>query len=119
MAHPALLTLIVSGLATMLLNGWGPLYKANLILHPLLGIGFTVLMFYFAWRRFSRLGSSFSARLWIAVPIALSIGFALPGIALPDEGRFYALVSALLAILAVGLWRLQRAVEGRELFAAA
>jgi len=119
MAHPALLTLIVSGFATMLLNGWGLLYKANLILHPLLGIGFTVLMFYFAWRRFSRLGPSFSAKLWVGLPIALSVAFAVPGIAMPDTERFYRLVLMLGAVLAVGLWRLRRAVEVREWFVAA
>jgi hypothetical protein len=117
MTHPALLTLIISGFATMLLNGWGPLYKANLIIHPLLGIGFTVVMFYFAWRRFSRLGPRFSAKLWVGVPIALSVAFAVPGIATPD--RFYRLAVVLVAVLAVGLWRLRRAVELREWFVAA
>src|SRR5512140_2890153 len=119
MAHPALLTLIISGFVTMLLNGWGPLYKANLILHPLLGIGFTVVMFYFAWRRFSRLGPRFSAKLWVGIPIALSVAFAVPGIALPGAEGFYRLALILVAVLAVGLWRLRRAVEVREWFVAA
>jgi hypothetical protein len=119
MAHPALLILIISGFATMLLNGWGAIYKANILLHPLLGIAFTVVMFYFAWRRFSRLGPSFSAKRWIAVPIALSIAFAVPGIATPSGDRFYFLTSMLVAVLAAGLWRLSRAVDLREWLVAA
>ncbi|MBI3784766.1 MAG: hypothetical protein HY270_15340 [Deltaproteobacteria bacterium] len=119
MAHPALLTLILSGFVTWLLNSWGPLYKLNLLLHPLLGVGFTVVMFYFAWRRFSRLGPNFSAARWVGVPIALSILFAVPGIATADPSRFYWLMTALVAILTVGLWRLSRALELGEWFVAA
>src|SRR5688572_32664990 len=118
MAHPALLTLIISGFATMLLNSWGLLYKANLIIHPLLGVGFTAIMFYFAWRRFSRL-EGFSATLWVGLPIAMSILFAVPGIATPDPDRFYRLVTLLSAVLVIGLWRLRRVLEVREWFVAA
>jgi hypothetical protein len=118
MAHPALLTLIISGFVTMLLNGWGLFYRANLIIHPLLGIGFTAVMFYFAWRRFSRLGHGFSAKLWVGVPIALSIVSAVPGIATPDPDRFYRLVFLLSAVLVLGLWRLRRVLEVREWFVA-
>lgn len=119
MTHPALLALIVSGLVTMLLNGWGPFYKANLLLHPILGIGFTLVMYYFAWRRFSRLGPSFSAKRFVGGPIALSLLFAVPGIATASEARFSFLTAMLVAVLAVGLFRLGRALEAREWLVAA
>jgi hypothetical protein len=119
MAHPALLILILSGLATFLLNDWNSLYKLNLLLHPLLGVLFTALMYYFAWRRFERLEPRFSVRRWVGAPMVLSVAFAFPGIASRSGGRFYLLVAALLAILLVGLWRLSRALEPREWFVAA
>lgn len=119
MAHPALLILIVSGFATVLLNGWGWLYKANLLLHPLLGVGFTALMFYFAWRRFGRLGPAFPVRLWVGLPIAFSLLFAVPGVGAPSTARFYLLTAILLSVLAVGLMRLGKAVGLHEWFVAA
>jgi hypothetical protein len=116
--HPAVLLLILSGLASVFLNDWGLIYRANLILHPLLGVAFTLVMYYFAWRRFHRLGAAFSARLWVGLPAFLSVTLPLVGFGAAAL-RFYAFAFTLGALLVVGMFRLARAIAVREWLVAA
>ena len=110
-----LLAVICSGLAVALLDSWGPLYRLDLILHPLLGLGASGYLLRYMSQRMASTAPSLSVRVWVVGPVVLGLLSALVGLVASSMGVFITLTLAQVLYYLIGGWRLTQAIRRTHL----
>ena len=119
MANATLLLIVLSGFFVTLSDAWNTVYKLNMLVHPFLGLAFTVAMWRYGTRRIKQTTPLFSTQAWISLPMGLAVLFAVPGIATAEPSRFYGYLALLGGWFSLGIWRLVVTTSGTVRFDAA
>ena len=111
----ALLAVICTGVAVSLWDTWGPLYRLNLVVHPLLGLLMSGYILRYMVSRIEVSAPSLSVKRWVIGPALASLLCAGLTLVWSSVSALFVLTLAQVFLYGLGAWRLASALTRRRL----